>query len=692
MQKKGEKMPSQFDRAKYILTKNPKLLAKLPQKLVKKAHQHLHFISDVKLKMNQNKRTKSRQANNYDAPKRALIYVIYENESALQTYKVIFLAALAALSEKVLIVVNGDLSQNEIKTLSKYGQVELRENTGYDTAAFKYGILKMAPHFQNFDELLLVNDTNVGPMTNLENVFKKMSSRKLDFWGISYGEPQADFTGYNPYGTIPEHLQSYFLVIEKNMFQSPEFLEYWKNLTNTDSRNKAIGKHETVFTKYFSTLGFTHGAVSGNNADSAMYIHPLTMLKKFNVPLVKYTAFANDSDDKFAWQGLERKTEVPELIDYIKTETSFPNTVLSEVIQTIQNKSHTSHILIIDGVENQIPQCTRYRVINKAEQLRSLGETVWTINASEFQMGYAEHASHIIIYRTPYSETFEKLIQLSKKYHKPIYYDIDDLVYDTTYTDQLDYVQTLKPEDKAAYDQGVRNYGKLMQLCDGFITSTSVLKNELLKFRKPVYLNRNLASNALIILSKSAREQVKKESQKVKLGYFSGSITHNENFNLIMPALLKILTEFPHVELHLVGHLTLPAELKKYKKQLIFHDYVTWEQLPALIAEVDINLAPLVDSIFNRAKSEIKWMEAALVGVPTLASNVGSFAECISDEETGLLVSDESWYDKLKELITHHDKLNDLAHQAHKKVLYNYQTAQHKDEMSEELHGSTETH
>ena len=44
-----------------------------------------------------------------------------------------------------------------------------------------------------------------------------------------------------------------------------------------------------------------------------MYIHPLTMLKKFDVPLVKYTAFSNDTDDKFAWQGLERKTEVPDL-------------------------------------------------------------------------------------------------------------------------------------------------------------------------------------------------------------------------------------------------------------------------------------------------------------------------------------------------------------------------------------------
>lgn len=234
-------------------------------------------------------------------------------------------------------------------------------------------------------------------MTDLSAVFQKMSTQKLDFWGISYGEKQTDFTGFNPYGAIHEHLQSYFLVIEKNMFQTPEFLQYWEDLTDTDSRNKAIGKHETVFTKYFSDLGFIHGAVAGNNEDSAMYIHPLTMLKKFDVPLVKYTAFSNDTDDKFAWQGLERKTEVPDLINYIKSETEFPKEILDEVINTIKQAPHPEHILIIDGVENQIPQCTRYRVINKAEQLRSFGHEVWTVNASDFQMGYAEYASQIII-------------------------------------------------------------------------------------------------------------------------------------------------------------------------------------------------------------------------------------------------------------------------------------------------------
>ncbi|WP_270226009.1 rhamnan synthesis F family protein [Lactococcus lactis] len=678
-------MPTNLERMKYVLTKNPKLLVKAPGKILRKTRKHFHPLKSLQLQINKNKRKKTRRFNNYENPKRVLIYVIYENQPQLQSYKLFFLKALADLSDKVLIVLNSTLADTDVKKLEKFGQVISRENTGYDTAAFRHGILLLKDELSNFDELLLVNDTNVGPMTDLSAVFQKMSTQKLDFWGISYGEKQADFTGFNPYGAIHEHLQSYFLVIEKNMFQTPEFLKYWENLSDTNSRNKAIGKHETVFTKYFSDLGFIHGAVAGNNEDSAMYIHPLTMLKKFDVPLVKYTAFSNDTDDKFAWQGLERKTEVPDLINYIKNETEFPKEILDEVINTIKHTPHPKHILIIDGVENQIPQCTRYRVINKAEQLRSFSHEVWTVNASDFQMGYAEYASQIIIYRTPYSEQFKQLIELAHKYNKPVFYDIDDLVYDTSYTDQLDYVKTLGKQEKEAYDSGVRSYGKLMELCDAFITSTTDLKNELLKLGKPVYLNRNLASEELISISEQAIDKTIKDKKKIKIGYFSGSITHNENFDLIRSAILKILKEFPQTELHLVGHLTIPDEMKNYKKQLIVHDFLDWTLLPSLVAEMDINLAPLVDNVFNRAKSEIKWLEAALVNVPTIASDLGSFAQMISEGGTGILASDTEWYEKLKELIISSEKREILATNALEQILKNEITKEHMDQLTEKI-------
>ena len=73
--------------------------------------------------------------------KKYLIYVIFEAEENLQRYKVLFLEKLAALVDETLIVVNGGLKSEDLSTLEQYGQVLVRDNTGYDAAAFREGIL-----------------------------------------------------------------------------------------------------------------------------------------------------------------------------------------------------------------------------------------------------------------------------------------------------------------------------------------------------------------------------------------------------------------------------------------------------------------------------------------------------------------------------------------------------------------------
>ena len=55
---------------------------------------------------------------------------------------------------------------------------------------------------------------------------------------------------------------------------------------------------------------------------------------------------------------------------------------------------------------------------------------------------------------------------------------------------------------------------------------------------------------------------------------------------------------------------------------------------------MDINLAPLENTIFNEAKSENKWMEAALVKTVTVASDVGAFHDCVEHKVTGILCKD----------------------------------------------------
>ena len=662
-----------------VLLKNPRKIKSYLNATKDKIVRLRRQVTPLKVRRLRRLRNSQRSALSFTG-KRALVYVIFESENQLQEYKLRFLQALSPLMDEVIVVVNGSLRVEDVNNLKSYGQVLTRDNKGYDTAAFREGIFAFGKDkLKNYDQLFLVNDTNIGPMRDLSQVFHEMVDKQLDFWGISFGEEQEDVTKENPYGYIPKHLQSYFLVIEKLMLNDDAFYEYWTHLTDTDSRDKAIGRHETRFTKYFADLGYRFDAVVQEYEDSAMYIHPLRMLKAGS-SLVKYTALKNYDEDQFLWQGLDRDSEVPDLLDFVAKETDYPVAILEEIVNKFKAVPRDQYILLVDGVENIIPQCTRYRVLNKAEQLRKHGFAVKVVNLSDFQLSMAQNASHIIIYRSPISPELLRLCHLAKDYGKPVFFDIDDLVFDTVYTDQLSYTQGLNPVEKGNYDAGVRNYGYMLENCDGAITSTNQLQEELKKYQSTVLLNRNLASDELISISSQFLKDYSQVSDVVKIGYFSGSISHNENFELIKPAIKQLLKKYSNVQLHIVGILDIPKDMKPFGNQIVTHDYVDWDKLPALISEVDINLAPLVDSIFNRAKSEIKWIEAALVKVPTVASKIGAFSDEVVDGETGLLATDDEWFDKLESLVLSLELRQKLAESAYRAVLENC-TLSKKDEM-----------
>lgn len=63
---------------------------------------------------------------------------------------------------------------------------------------------------------------------------------------------------------------------------------------------------------------------------------------------------------------------------------------------------------------------------------------------------------------------------------------------------------------------------------------------------------------------------------------------------------------------------------------------------------LDIAVAPIMPSAFNRSKSEIKLIEYAARGVPVVATNYGVYSEFVKDGETGFLVKDKrQWRDAI---------------------------------------------
>ena len=321
----------------------------------------------------------------------------------------------------------------------------------------------------------------------------------------------------------------------------------------------------------------------------------------------------------------------------------------------ILKKRIIGDVLYVNGCDpNILPHPYRYRVLHQIEQLTAAFLVVYEIYYLDLNPLFISDFRVIIFYRCPWTENIGKAISLAKTLNKKVLFDIDDLVIDTKYTDLVPYIQTISEPQKLNYDKGVVLMRKTLELCQGAITSTEVLAKELKNYVSEVFINRNVASEEMFKLSEYAlkKKSKKKDKKEIIIGYFSGSITHTDDIEMVIPALIRILQEFKNVKLLFIGEIEIPDGLKIFLSKIIKRNFVKWNKLPKLISKVDINIAPLKENIFNEAKSENKWIEASLVKVPTVASNIGSFKQIIKNGTTGLLCNtEEDWYYSLKKLI-----------------------------------------
>jgi glycosyltransferase involved in cell wall biosynthesis len=84
--------------------------------------------------------------------------------------------------------------------------------------------------------------------------------------------------------------------------------------------------------------------------------------------------------------------------------------------------------------------------------------------------------------------------------------------------------------------------------------------------------------------------------------------------------------------------------------------------------EADIMVVPLQDNIYNRCKSDIKFLETATATKPGVYSDLRQYHESIEHGITGFLAdSPEDWYESLKILIESVKKRKEIGENA-----YNY--------------------
>ena len=280
----------------------------------------------------------------------------------------------------------------------------------------------------------------------------------------------------------------------------------------------------------------------------------------------------------------------------------------------------------------------------------------------------------VVLYRCRMIPQLKTLLDAAREKQMSIWFDVDDFVFDYEAIKEFPLVHTALDMDYETYCRKVR---ETMDMADGFFTSTIELKKliELYYPEQPVKLHRNVASMQMVALSDTAYQNKPVSDGKVHIGYFSGSRTHNYDLELIKPVLVKILFECRNAELTLGGVLEIPDELKGDVNRVHTFRFTEWYNLPAKLAEMDINLMPLEDTIFHACKSENKWTEAGLVRVPTIASANEELSAVIHRGEDGILCrTEDEWYEALKKLVTDKEFREKMGNQAYQRILQDHTT------------------
>lgn len=275
--------------------------------------------------------------------KRVAIYFFYDKDGIVDGYVDYFLEDLKKNLDRLIVVCNGKLTSEGRKKFSKYtNEIIVRENKGFDVWAYKEGIEYIGwDNLKNYDELIMLNMTIMGPIYPFKEMFDEMDSRKdLDFWGITkFHKFPVDPWGLIQYGYIPEHIQSHFIAVRKPMLKSYEFKQHWEKMRMINTYFESVSYHESIFTKKFNDKGFKSDTYVNSNdlkdfTDHPIIDYPKKIIKENKCPIFKRRSFFNSYDD-FLTRGMGRSSL--ELFKYIEKNTNYDVNLIWDNILRVEN-------------------------------------------------------------------------------------------------------------------------------------------------------------------------------------------------------------------------------------------------------------------------------------------------------------------------------------------------------------------
>ncbi len=326
----------------------------------------------------------------------------------------------------------------------------------------------------------------------------------------------------------------------------------------------------------------------------------------------------------------------------------------------------------------------RYRAYNMVQTLAACSEG---ISAGYFFLSdgsrletVVKFADTIVFCRMRYESTLSRLVALARSRGKLVLYDVDDLVFDTDLTHLILGALAQDFQHPNVWDHWfayISRIGVALRSCDAAITTNSQLATRISDFTgRPAFIVPNYMNRQQLdfsnILYEEKRDRLFQRTEMIHVGYFSGTPTHKRDFDLVVPALCALMERRANVRLLIVGYLTLPPALERFRDRIEVYPLHDFINLQRVISLVEINIVPLINNVFTRCKSELKYFEAAAVGAITIATPTPTYAAAIEHGRNGWLAPSLEWEAMLEQAVEQVEESTTMRQFAREHAITNY--------------------
>lgn len=230
----------------------------------------------------------------------------------------------------------------------------------------------------------------------------------------------------------------------------------------------------------------------------------------------------------------------------------------------------------------------------------------------------------VVVMQQPHGRQWLKQIHALHDRGIKVLYEVDDYLHGVSKQTHHDFA-------KYYTKKALLNWEMCMRACDGIICSTDYIARRYAKFNRKIYVSRNGIDLARYNLTRPERKTT-------NIGW-AGATGHIESLLDWLNEILPVMREHENTCLITIGQPGIAQALQEMlgESRALGIPFAPMECYPAAMCMFDIALAPSGHTSWYRGKSDLRWLEASALAVPTIADPT-VYPE-IEDGVTGLHAS-----------------------------------------------------